>query len=152
VRSTTSKSAARPVLSGERLLSRALLSSFVETRFLINQNGHICQYSLSTTLFKSNKPAIYDPTMSLEDDVYNDIFTALKHPIRRKILKSLENNPHTYTELLNELELETGLLNYHLENLKTLIRKDEGGKYAISIFGRAALSARYQQAPERIYG
>lgn len=95
---------------------------------------------MSTTLFKSNKPAIYDLTMSLEDDVYNDIFTALKHPIRRKILKSLENNPHTYTELLNELELETGLLNYHLENLKTLIRKDEGGKYAISIFGRAALS------------
>ena len=65
---------------------------------------------MSTTLFKSYKPAIYDSTMGLEDDVYNDIFTALKHPIRRKILKSLENNPHTYTELLNELELETGLL------------------------------------------
>jgi DNA-binding transcriptional ArsR family regulator len=78
-------------------------------------------------------------SMSLEEDVYTEIFSALRHPIRRRILKTLESKPQTYTELLKSLGIETGLLNYHLENLGSLIGKREDGKYSISQFGLAAL-------------
>ncbi len=77
--------------------------------------------------------------MSLEEDVYTEIFSALKHPIRRRILKMLESEPHTYTALLNGLGIDTGLLNYHLDSLGSLIRKDEEGMYRISDFGLAAI-------------
>jgi len=77
--------------------------------------------------------------MSYEEDVYTEIFSALKHPIRRRILKMLEQENHTYTSLLNGLGIESGLLTYHLENLGSLIGKTDDGKYRISEFGQAAL-------------
>ena len=41
--------------------------------------------------------------MEFEEDLYTEIFSALKHPIRRRILRSLEPIRRTYTELLNDL-------------------------------------------------
>jgi len=77
--------------------------------------------------------------MGREEDTYTEIFSALKHPIRRKILKMLEVDNHTYTSLLNGLGIESGLLTYHLENLGSLIGKTDDGKYRVSEFGLAAL-------------
>lgn len=77
--------------------------------------------------------------MSEEDDTYSTIFTALKHPIRRKILRRLQSSPATYTELLNELTIENGLLNYHLESVKELLTKQEDGRYVLNEFGRAGV-------------
>lgn len=77
--------------------------------------------------------------MEFEEDLYTEIFSALKHPIRRRILRSLEPNRRTYTEMLNDLGVDTGLLNYHLDHLGSLIRKDEDGRYTLSDFGVAAL-------------
>ena len=78
--------------------------------------------------------------MVFEEDTYTAIFSALKHPIRRKILKMLEMAPATYTEMMNALGIETGLLNYHLENLSALLAKNDEGRYHLSDFGEAALS------------
>jgi hypothetical protein len=78
--------------------------------------------------------------MDFEEDTYTTIFSALKHPIRRKILKMLEVAPATYTEMMNALGIETGLLNYHLESLSALLAKNDEGKYHLSDFGEAALS------------
>jgi len=78
--------------------------------------------------------------MSLEDDTYSTIFTALKHPIRRRILRILNQTPTTYTDILTQLGIDNGLLNYHLDNMKDLITKGEGGKYSLSEFGRAAVN------------
>jgi len=78
--------------------------------------------------------------MDLEDDTYSIIFNALKHPIRRKILRMLNQSPSIYTEILTNLNIENGLLNYHLENMKELLTKDEGGRYKLSEFGRAAIN------------
>jgi len=78
--------------------------------------------------------------MDFEEDTYSLIFSALKHPIRRKILNMLSENPATYTRILNKLQIETGLLNYHLENLRELVTKNENGEYVISEFGEAALT------------
>jgi hypothetical protein len=78
--------------------------------------------------------------MSAEDDTYSTIFTALKHPIRRNILRRLSISSVSYTELLNELGIENGLLNYHIESLHELIRKREDGTYTLSEFGLAGLN------------
>ncbi len=77
--------------------------------------------------------------MSEEDDTYSTIFTALKHPLRRRILRRLQTSPATYTELLNELSIENGLLNYHLENIKELLTKMEDGRYTLNEFGKAGV-------------
>jgi DNA-binding transcriptional ArsR family regulator len=78
--------------------------------------------------------------MDLEDDTYSIIFNALKHPIRRKILRMLNQSPSPYTEILTTLSIENGLLNYHLDNMKELLTKDEEGRYKLSEFGRAAIN------------
>jgi len=78
--------------------------------------------------------------LSYEEDTYSTIFTALKHPIRRRILRMLGQSPVTYTDILNQLNIDNGLLNYHLDNMKELITKDKEGKYVLSEFGKAALS------------
>ena len=78
--------------------------------------------------------------MSEEDDTYSTMFTALKHPIRRKILRIINQSPATYTEILSQLEIDNGLLNYHLENMKDLITKRDGGNYVLSEFGKAAVA------------
>lgn len=77
--------------------------------------------------------------MTAEDDTYSTIFTALKHPIRRNILRRLSTSSATYTELLNELDIENGLLTYHLESMRDLVKKKEDGSYTLSEFGRAGL-------------
>ena len=78
--------------------------------------------------------------MDFEEDTYTAIFSALKHPIRRKILRMLKVEPATYTEMMNALGVETGLLNYHLESLSTLLAKNDEGRYHLSDFRKAALS------------
>ena len=78
--------------------------------------------------------------MDFEEDTYTAIFSALKHPIRRKILRMLEVEPATYTEMMNALGIETGLLNYHLESLSALLAKNDEGRYRLSDFGEAAIS------------
>ena len=35
--------------------------------------------------------------MDLEEDLYNSIFTALKHPVRRRILRMLDEDASTYS-------------------------------------------------------
>jgi hypothetical protein len=78
------------------------------------------------------------------------MFTALKHPIRRKIIRIINQSPVTYTEILNQLGIDNGLLNYHLENMRDLIAKNEQGKYSLSEFGKAAvlLTDRVEEAPK----
>ena len=78
--------------------------------------------------------------MDFEEDIYSSIFLALKHPVRRKVLRMLDESPATYTEILNGLRVETGFLNYHLESLGALIAKNEEGEYCLSEFGEAALA------------
>jgi len=76
--------------------------------------------------------------MEPEEDTYSTIFNALKHPIRRRILRIIKNKPSTYTEIQNQLNIDNGLLNYHLENMRSLLTKTENGNYTLSEFGGGA--------------
>jgi hypothetical protein len=46
----------------------------------------------------------------------------------------------SYTEILNNLNVTTGFLNYHLENVGDLISKNDDGQYYLTSFGEAALT------------
>jgi DNA-binding transcriptional ArsR family regulator len=78
--------------------------------------------------------------LSDEEETYYTIFTALRHPIRRRILRMLAKEPMTFTETLNRLKIESSHLTYHLESLGVLISKTENGRYRLSTFGGAAVS------------
>jgi hypothetical protein len=78
---------------------------------------------------------------SPEDEIYSIMFSSLKHPIRRKILRMLGSKPMTFMELVEELGISTPNLTYHLESLGELILKMENGQYKLSTFGQATVSA-----------
>lgn len=78
---------------------------------------------------------------SNEEEIYSTMFTSLKHPVRRKILRMLSDKPMTFMEMVDHLGISTSHLTYHLESLGELISKMEGGRYRLSSFGVATVTA-----------
>jgi DNA-binding transcriptional ArsR family regulator len=74
-----------------------------------------------------------------EEETYSLIYTSLKHPIRRRILRMLKNKPLTFSEMLEAVDIDSGHLNYHLESLGELITHSQDGKYELSSVGSAAV-------------
>ncbi len=68
-------------------------------------------------------------------------FHALTHPTRRTIIRIVQsrNQGVSYTELISELGLSTGKLNYHLEQLRGLLEKDSSHYYVLTPFGEKAV-------------
>jgi len=84
---------------------------------------------------------VFDGVMSSsEEDSYSMIFTSLKHPIRRKILRVLSCEPQTFSDLQKQFKIESSHLTYHIDGLGNLVYKTEDGKYALSSLGEAAVS------------
>jgi parallel beta-helix repeat protein len=75
----------------------------------------------------------------MEEETYSLIFKSLKHPIRRRILRMLVNKQLTFTEILDTLQVDSGHLSYHMENLGELIKHSLDGKYELSSIGKAAV-------------
>jgi len=73
-----------------------------------------------------------------EEELYTTIFTALKHSIRRNILRMLSVQPMTFTAIADSLDISTPHLTYHLESLKELVAKEDSA-YKLSLFGNAAV-------------
>ena len=65
-------------------------------------------------------------------------YRALDHPIRRKIILYLAEEPQTYSRLLEKLEIESGHLAYHIRNLGELVEKDEKDRYYLNFEGEKA--------------
>jgi DNA-binding transcriptional ArsR family regulator len=74
-----------------------------------------------------------------ETDEYDEIFAALKHPVRRQILLFLEERGEaSFTQIQNTVGIEdTGLMSYHLKELAPLVEQSERGKYRLSEVGQA---------------
>lgn len=81
---------------------------------------------------------------SFEEEYYSTIFVALKHPIRRKILRMLHEKPRSFSKILSELKIDSAHLTYHLETLGDLLCKTENGEYMLSSIGEAATIMMYQ--------
>jgi DNA-binding transcriptional ArsR family regulator len=78
---------------------------------------------------------------SSEDEIYSTMFSSLKHPVRRKILRMLANKPMTFMEMVDELGVSSSHLTYHLESLGELVSKLDSGQYKLSTFGVATVGA-----------
>jgi DNA-binding transcriptional ArsR family regulator len=76
-----------------------------------------------------------------EEEIYSIMFSSLKHPVRRKILRMLGNKPMTFMAMVEELGVSTPNLTYHLESLGELISKIDNDQYKLSLFGLATISA-----------
>ncbi|ARM76144.1 ArsR/SmtB family transcription factor [Acidianus manzaensis] len=68
-----------------------------------------------------------------------DIFDAISNELRRKIIKSLDK-PKSFSQLSDELKVESSALAFHLKKLDGLISKDEQGNYILTEEGKRALS------------
>src|SRR3990172_6903616 len=75
-----------------------------------------------------------------EETIYSTMFSSLKHPARRKILRMLSKTPMTFSQLLDALEVSSSNLTYHLESLGELLFKTENGEYKLSTFGVASVN------------
>ena len=78
---------------------------------------------------------------SREDEIYSTMFSSLKHPVRRKILRMLGNKPMTFMEMVEELGVSTPHLTYHLDSLGDLVSKLDNNQYKLSAFGLATINA-----------
>jgi len=76
---------------------------------------------------------------SSEEEIYSTMFSSLKHPARRKILRMLAQKPMTFSQMLESLGVSSSHLTYHLENLGELLTKSENGQYKLSTFGVASV-------------
>jgi cell division protein FtsL len=75
-----------------------------------------------------------------EEETYSIMFSSLKHPARRKILRMLSDTTLTFSQMLESLGIPSSHLTYHLENLGELVVKGEDGKYRLSSFGKASVT------------
>jgi DNA-binding transcriptional ArsR family regulator len=79
-----------------------------------------------------------------QDDSFNaskaEVFDALGHPTRIKILQTLSEKPLPFSELKRAIGLESnGLLTFHLGKLSGLVRLNSEGAYALTDEGKEAL-------------
>ncbi|MCL4429695.1 MAG: helix-turn-helix domain-containing protein [Chloroflexi bacterium] len=79
--------------------------------------------------------------MNQNEQIENVTFQALAHQTRRTIIRIVEsrNQGISYTELITELGMSTGKLNYHIEQLKGLIEKNGSQRYVLTPFGKKAV-------------
>jgi predicted transcriptional regulator len=79
--------------------------------------------------------------LSQNEQIENVTFQALAHPIRRTIIRIVSSRSQgvSYTELITELGLSTGKLNYHLDQLKGVLEKNSNSYYVLTPFGKKAV-------------
>jgi predicted transcriptional regulator len=77
-----------------------------------------------------------------EEHIESVVFQALSHPMRRTILKIVGSRTEgvSYSELISELSLSTGKLNYYLEQLGGFITKNDERHYVLTPFGKKAFN------------
>ncbi|BCU68952.1 ArsR/SmtB family transcription factor [Stygiolobus caldivivus] len=79
-----------------------------------------------------------------------DIFDAISHEIRRRIIQLVAERPRTFSELQRELELESAALAFHIKKLNGLIMKDEQGYYKLTQLGMKAYNVIQQIHSEEV--
>lgn len=88
--------------------------------------------------------------VSSSDDVEDVIVQGLANQDRRNILKviKLAKDGAIYSNILAELEMNSGSLNYHLRQLEGLISKNAEGRYVLTPLGEKALKGLYSMTED----
>jgi len=72
----------------------------------------------------------------------SDLFEAISHPTRIRILKLLEKHPLSFASLKRELNIgSSGNLDYHIKKLGKLVMIQKDGLYSLTDDGRKALTS-----------
>lgn len=76
-----------------------------------------------------------------DNNEYDEIFSALKHPVRRQILLFIEDKGEvSFSEIQDATGIsDTGLMSYHLKELAPLVEQSKRGKYNLSEVGQAGV-------------
>ena len=74
----------------------------------------------------------------VDEGVYTTIFNALRHGVRRRILRMLSETQMNFSAINERLNISSSHLTYHLDSLRELVSKDDTS-YRLSVFGRAAV-------------
>jgi uncharacterized RDD family membrane protein YckC/DNA-binding HxlR family transcriptional regulator len=78
--------------------------------------------------------------MAIDEEDISRILTVLSHPLRRAILLSLsERGDHSFTDLMNSLNVDTGKLSFHIRSLTGFIEQTPTGKYRLTKTGENAI-------------
>jgi len=89
---------------------------------------------------KNYLPVVYRRVLGLEMVDPAELFEAISHPERIKILKILSKQPSSFASLKRQLGIESsGNLDYHLKKLRQLVTVRKDGLYGLSDAGREAL-------------
>lgn len=82
------------------------------------------------------------------------IFQTLGSDERREILRIIhgEEEGVTYSEILSELGLTTGNLNYHLKQLEGLVQRNSERRYHLTPLGEKAYAVLLSSASDQSYG
>jgi len=78
--------------------------------------------------------------LAVSEDSVTKIFEVLSHPIRRDILNLLsEKGEYAFTDLLNDLKVDSGKLSFHLRALQAFTEQTSAGKYKLNQTGESAM-------------
>jgi hypothetical protein len=85
-------------------------------------------------------------TRDLSDENRFQIFQALSHPVRVKILVMVSGGCKTFSSLKHELGIESsGQLQHHMQKLSGLVGEDADGTYVLTFLGKRAIEI-YRQS------
>jgi hypothetical protein len=79
-------------------------------------------------------------TVTRRDEIEEVIVQALGHPERRNIIEILGTSDEnvSYSEILGEIGLNTGKMNYHLKLLDGVVERDKNRRYTLTPIGKKA--------------
>ena len=78
--------------------------------------------------------------LAVDQENVSRILTIMSHPLRREILLSLsEKGEHSFTDLMNSLNVHTGKLSFHIRALAGFIEQTPNGKYTLTKSGENAI-------------
>ena len=78
--------------------------------------------------------------MAVDEENVSKILSVISHRLRREILLNLsEKNACSFTELMNDLNLDTGKLSFHIRSLGVFLERTRTGKYRLSRVGENAV-------------
>lgn len=78
--------------------------------------------------------------MAVSQEIVSKLLSALSNPLRREILLNLsEKGEQSFTDLMSNLNMDTGKLSFHLRGLRVFLEQTPTGKYKLSKLGENAL-------------
>ena len=80
-----------------------------------------------------------------QEKISDEIYKALSHPIRRKILSLIKDHGTiSFSDLINKVQLEVGTFYYHLDAIKPLINQTSERLYQLSSLGQDVYEIMHQ--------